>query len=174
MSNDLPRHGGRILVDKKARPTARSRSGRPQQPSNTLAAASPLVVSQASFCGQLPVCLSSLAQFRFDATNNNNNNKNSQKCDTAGAEGVDPSAVLEIAAPDICNEEAFFAPRSKAQEDANVGTFEERARAAGKPPLPAGAWLEAAKELVPPPPPPEVQKQHNIHVRWPMARCAPL
>lgn len=70
---------------------------------------------------------------------------------------MDTSAVLETAAPDIYNEEALFAPRSKAQEDANVGTVEERARA-GKPCLPAGAWVEAVKELVPPPPPPEVRK----------------
>lgn len=90
-----------------------------------------------------------------------------QKCDdTAGAEGgVDPSSVLEAAAPDICGEEALFAPRSKAQEDANVGIVEERARAAaagGKPCLPAGAWVEAAKELVPPPPPAEVTQIKDI------------
>lgn len=82
----------------------------------------------------------------------------SQRCDTAGAEDVDPSAVLKTAAPDICNEEVLFAPRSKAQEDANVGAVEERS-GAGKPSLPPGAWVEAAKELVPPPPPPEVKEK---------------
>lgn len=101
-----------------------------------------------------------------------------QKCDTAGAEDLDPSAVLEAAAPDICSEAAFFAPRSKPQEDANVGTAEEQA-GAGKPPsLPAGAWVEAAKELVPPPPPPEV-RNHEITCmllvhpckRWQHAGC---
>lgn len=93
-----------------------------------------------------------------------------QKCDTAGAEDLDPSAVLEAAAPDICSEAAFFAPRSKAQEDANVGTAEEQA-GAGKPPsLPAGAWVEAAKELVPPPPPPEVRNNEITCILYIRAR----
>lgn len=88
----------------------------------------------------------------------------SQKCHKPGAEDVDPSTLLETAAPDITNEEALFAPRSKAQEDANVGRVEEQARA-GKPSLPAGGWVEAAKELVPPPPPPEVTKNGRSRVQ---------
>lgn len=89
-----------------------------------------------------------------------------QKCDTAaGDKGVESSAVLKTAAPDVYNEEAFFAPRSKAQEDANVGTTtaDEQARTGNKPPFPAGPWLEAAKELVPPPPPPEVKRHAPVH-----------
>lgn len=60
-------------------------------------------------------------------------------------------ATLEEAAPDIHHEEAFFEPRSVAQEKANEGTDEGGAAV-----HPEGAWVEAAKQLVPPPPPPEV------------------
>lgn len=42
-------------------------------------------------------------------------------------------------------------PRSEAQEKANAGTDEGGAAV-----RPTGAWVEAAKDLVPPPPPPEV------------------
>lgn len=63
--------------------------------------------------------------------------------------------MLKTAAPDIYDEQAVFAPRSKVQEDANVGTVDDQP-AAGKPFIPAGAWVEAVKELIPPPPPPEV------------------
>ncbi len=64
--------------------------------------------------------------------------------------------MLAAAAPDISDEEEIFAPRSRAQEEANAGTVKEPGRP-GKPlPPPSGAWVEAAKELVPPPPPPEV------------------
>lgn len=64
--------------------------------------------------------------------------------------------MLEAAAPDICNEEELFAPRSRAQEEANAGIVKEPARPGQPLPAPSGAWVEAAKELVPPPPPPEV------------------
>lgn len=64
--------------------------------------------------------------------------------------------MLETAAPDILSEEAFFMPRSRAQENANAGTVDEQTEA-GPLSAPAGAWVEAAKELVPPPPPPEVK-----------------
>lgn len=58
---------------------------------------------------------------------------------------------METAAPDIHHEEALFVPRSEAQEKANAGTDEGGAAV-----RPTGAWVEAAKDLVPPPPPPEV------------------
>lgn len=65
--------------------------------------------------------------------------------------------MLKAAAPDILSEEAFFTPRSRAQENANAGTVDEKADA-GPPSAPTGPWVEAAKELVPPPPPPEVKE----------------
>lgn len=62
-------------------------------------------------------------------------------------------AKLETAAPDIRQEEEIFRPRSQAQEIANIGGYEGSNAVA-----PTGAWVEAAKNLVPPPPPPEVNK----------------
>lgn len=83
-----------------------------------------------------------------------------------------PSAVLESAAPDIHNEEALFALRSQAQEDANAGTVNDGNKT-GPPPAPRGAWVKAVKELVPPPPPPEVQRTilQDKHARTKYKLC---
>ncbi|CAM9399079.1 unnamed protein product [Ascophyllum nodosum] len=63
------------------------------------------------------------------------------------AKEEDTLARLEDIAPDIHHEESLFAPRSKVQEDANIGVDQ------GIPTVgPVGAWVEAAKELVPLPP----------------------
>ncbi|CAM9107723.1 unnamed protein product, partial [Hapterophycus canaliculatus] len=99
----------------------------------------------ASYCDTNPVASSWLG-FYDDCEGQRNVSAN----DEPGG----PSAVLQSSAPDIHNEEALFALRSQAQEDANAGTVEEN-KNAGPPPAPRGAWVDAAKELVPPPPPPE-------------------
>lgn len=65
--------------------------------------------------------------------------------------GEDKAAHLKDAAPDIYHEESIFTPRSKAQEDANIGVDRDITSVRS-----IGAWGMTAKEMEPRPPPPEV------------------
>lgn len=65
--------------------------------------------------------------------------------------GEDRAARLKDAAPDIYHEESLFTPRSKAQEDANIGLDRDTTSIRS-----IGAWGMTAKEMEPRPPPPEV------------------
>lgn len=113
------------------------------------------------FSGKYSISLPCFRTCLFGNTNQNKpnkkpNNRQTSGEDDAGAKAGDSSAILETAAPDILNEEAFFTPRSRAQENANAGIVDEKT-GDGPPSAPTGPWVEAAKELVPPPPPPEVK-----------------